>query len=174
MGKLVDISGLKFGELLVIRKSEIKKPSGALWECICSCGNTSTVNTIKLRTGLAKSCGCRQNSGLSNYKHGHGTARTRTYRSWKELRQRCNNPNSDKWKWYGGRGINVCERWDDFRNFLEDMGERPQGKTIDRISSDGNYSPENCKWSTPKEQAKTNRGVFKKGAVPHNKKITSP
>lgn len=77
------------------------------------------------------------------------------------MRQRCLNPRGDKWKWYGGRGISVCERWNDFSNFLEDMGERPIGKTLDRKNSDGNYEPTNCKWSTPKEQAITNRGCFR-------------
>lgn len=83
------------------------------------------------------------------------------------MRQRCNNPNSDQWKWYGGRGISICERWDNFTLFLEDMGERPQGHSIDRINPDGNYEPSNCRWATPKQQAENNRGCFKPKLIPH-------
>ena len=86
------------------------------------------------------------------------------------MRQRCTNPNGDKWKWYGGRGIEVYEAWmESFENFLSDMGERPVGRTLDRINSDGNYCKENCRWATPKEQATTNRGVFKPGLRTYEK-----
>jgi hypothetical protein len=85
------------------------------------------------------------------------------------MRQRCLNPKSDKWKWYGGRGISICQQWESFDVFLRDMGERPLGMTLDRIDSDGNYEPANCRWATAKQQATTNRGVIKKGNTPHNK-----
>lgn len=83
------------------------------------------------------------------------------------MRQRCQNPNSDKWKWYGGRGVSVCPQWEAFEIFLADMGERPAGHTLDRRDSDGNYEKDNCRWATPKQQAETNRGVFKKGHNSH-------
>lgn len=86
------------------------------------------------------------------------------------MRQRCNNGNATQFKWYGARGISVCERWESFENFLQDMGERPRGMTLDRKDPDGNYCPENCRWATSKEQAVTNRGIFKPGLVPWNKK----
>ena len=81
----------------------------------------------------------------------------RTYRTWIYMRQRCLNPNNNAWKDYGGRGITICDRWDSFANFLADMGERPAGTSLDRIDNEGNYEPDNVKWSTPAEQAHNTR-----------------
>lgn len=88
--------------------------------------------------------------------HGHrgskGKTKSPTYHSWASMRQRCGNPNHRSYGNYGGLGVTVCERWNDFANFLEDMGERPEGMTIDRIDVEGHYEPGNCKWSTKSEQ----------------------
>lgn len=87
----------------------------------------------------------------------HGKASSRTYRIWRGMQSRCFNPKVKEYRYYGARGIIVCDRWRDFRNFLADMGEIPSGLSIDRINNDGNYEPGNCKWSTAKEQANNRR-----------------
>jgi hypothetical protein len=86
-------------------------------------------------------------------------AKGSTYRTWKAMWTRCINPKQPSWEWYGARGITVCERWKSYENFLADMGERPEGMTLDRIDPDGNYEPGNCRWATPKEQAANRRAA---------------
>ena len=159
--KLVDVTGQRFGKLTVVCKSDKTSPAGALWICKCDCGGETITTSYKLRTGHTLTCGCSRYTDPYRYVHGEAN-KTRTYKTWKDMRQRCRNPNSDQWEWYGGRGISVCERWDSFVNFLADMGDRPEGMTLDRINPDGNYEPSNCRWATAKEQAETNRGCFKK------------
>jgi hypothetical protein len=114
-----------------------------------------------LRSGDVRSCGCLQREIIArrNRTHGHSVrgAETPTYRSWKAMHTRCTNPNPSTWAHYGGRGIEICERWRSFESFLEDMGERPEGTSIDRIDVDGNYEPGNCRWATPTEQRANRR-----------------
>ena len=149
-----DIIGQKFNHLKVLAEIRMKK-----WKlhvkCICDCGKETVASKQDVISGHTKSCGCyhRENikKGLSLK---HGMTGTRTYNSYNSMRQRCSNPNFKDYHLYGGKGIKVCKRWlDDFENFLSDMGERPEGKTLDRKSSDGNYEPENCRWATAIEQA---------------------
>lgn len=90
--------------------------------------------------------------------HGHATGNgTPTYTSWSAMRTRCTNPNHDKYQYYGGSGVKVCDRWGSFENFLEDMGERPEGTTLDRIDPFGHYEPGNCRWATPAVQGANKR-----------------
>jgi len=155
MPAAADISGERFGRLVAIEPTHIG--GRRLWRCACDCGGESLVDVGKLRIGNTKSCGCHKASvlGISTTKHGmHGT---RTYRIWKAMRSRCNNPNVTQYKDWGGRGITVCERWGRFENFLADMGEAPPDRSLDRIDVDGNYEPSNCRWATRLEQAHNTR-----------------
>lgn len=131
---------------------------GRLWRVVCDCGNEAAVPGRTLASRTSRSCGCLNRERLHEAHTKHGMANSPIYKIWTGMRQRCDNPDRREYPDYGGRGIRVCERWEDFANFYADMGDRPGPKySLDRIDVDGNYEPGNVRWATRSEQNSNKR-----------------
>lgn len=150
--------GRKFGKLTLLELVTNSPQGIPAWRCICECGGNLIGREANILNGHTRSCGCinreRAKRGLSRK---HGMANTPTYFTWRSMKKRCLDPKSTGYKYYGGRGVTICHRWLAFENFLLDMGPRPNGTTIERRNTNGNYEPNNCYWATAKSQARNRR-----------------
>lgn len=160
MSKLKNLAGQPFGKLLVLERVKSTNKN-AKWLCVCACGNKCEVQSCHLTSGHTTSCGCSRKRMLTK----HGKSNTGIYRTWRDIKDRCHNPQNARYKDYGGRGITVCPQWVDgengFLTFYNDVSKLPhfdeKGYSINRIDNDGDYAPGNVEWSSRKEQANNTR-----------------
>ena len=164
MPRARDLTGSKFGSLTVVRLAP-KEGRGRRWECRCDCDATTAVLAGNLLNGNTTSCGCRgSRASIGDRTRTHGSTNAAEYNVWCKMRARCLSASSDQYQYYGGRGISICVRWSEFASFLADMGKRPSRRhTLDRIDTNGNYEPGNCRWADSETQSNNRR---------NNRKIT--
>lgn len=157
--KAHNLIGQRFHRLVTIERVP-NRGTSTMWKCRCDCDTIVVVHSKYLRNGRTRSCGCLRRETAAHQgriQATHGMSKTPTYQVWGAMRSRCLNPRHPRFVDYGGRGIQVCERWDSFENFLADMGEAPTGLELDRIDNNGNYEPSNCRWATHQQQMQNRR-----------------
>jgi hypothetical protein len=180
MNALIDINGQRFGRLAVVKRARQKYKSGgaAMWSCSCDCGGRSIVRGSDLRSGRTVSCGYHGSQiGFANVTHGdlRHYKMTPEYVAWRGMLARCDNPGNDAFPWYGGRGIDICEKWRaDFGAFLADMGRKPQPHfVLGRLDKEGDYEPDNCAWMEKKRARWPGESRSEQPATTHSSKPKS-
>ena len=153
----IDLAGNVYGRLSVVSFFGRDRGGRSLWTCRCQCGNEIIADGYNLKSGHTRSCGCLQIETNRLIRTTHGLTNSKTYRTWRSMINRCTNKTQDSYNIYGARGITVCGRWLRFENFLSDMGEQPEGMSIDRLVNDGNYEPGNTRWATLEQQSNNKR-----------------
>ena len=149
---------VKYGRLWIVKYIGARGNHRSFFLCVCDCGNLFEVAWSAIQSGGTQSCGCLNMEMCAQRPRTHGLRKSSEYAIWQQILNRCRNSNLRNFSSYGGRGIRVCERWLKFENFYADMGPRPTPQhSIDRIDNDGNYEPDNCRWSTRKEQCRNTR-----------------
>ena len=155
----IDLTGRRFGRLVVTHRCPERRGVAIVWACKCDCGSAVDVIGASLRNGNTRSCGCLLRDWCSESKSTHGLSQSAEYRIWGLMKDRCLNEKARQYADYGGRGITICDAWiDDFEAFMRDMGPRPSVRhSVERMNNDGGYGPDNCRWALPLDQGNNKR-----------------
>lgn len=162
MGALRDLTGLRFGRLHVIER-DISSKGKVRWICKCDCGNMKSIISTHLLSGATTSCGCYQKEKASEANGKHGLSTTSLHNRWKAIKQRCLNPQNNRYDDYGERGISLCAEWCEFQNFYNwaIVSGYKEGLTLDRIDNSKGYYPDNCRWVDYRTNGRNRRSTVK-------------
>lgn len=151
------IIGQRFGRLVVVKEAGRTQSGVRLLECMCDCGKTKIIRYGNMINGHTKSCGCLHGETLRKRNQTHGQTKTKGYKTWQEMKDRCQRESNRAFCNYGGRGITICSEWMSFERFISDMGQPKPGQQIDRIDNSKGYFKENCRWVSPKQNSRNRR-----------------